>query len=205
MCSTRRGCMPNPALRREALLRGAGIVLGPLDAADTAPRLETLAHAAVPVIAYGLGGWDPRWSGTPPLLLDALHAELRRARMDGHLEPGADPAEVTAHFVLGPARSPVRRGRSRCRRSPTAAWWGPRTSGRGSEAKMPPGCNASPGGSSRLSAGPIWRCQRMFCPFWTNWRPCPVSGSRARRLADASRRWPRPGRDRLVRPGLRHR
>jgi hypothetical protein len=35
------------ALRREALLRGAGIVLGPLDAVDAAPRLETLAHAAV--------------------------------------------------------------------------------------------------------------------------------------------------------------
>jgi hypothetical protein len=97
-------------LRREALLRGAVIVLGPLDAADTVPRLETLAHAAVPVIAHGAGGWDPRWSGTPPLLFDALplpaatRAELWRARLDGHLEPGVDPAEVTAHFVLGPGQ-----------------------------------------------------------------------------------------------------
>src|SRR5439155_16768 len=56
------------ALRREALLRGAGIVLGP---ADGEFRLETLAHEAIPVIAYGTGGWDPSWSATPPLQLDA--------------------------------------------------------------------------------------------------------------------------------------
>lgn len=97
------------ALRREALLRGAGIVFGPIDA-DGPPRLEALAHKVVPVIAYGPGAWDPRWSATPPLQLDAhglpleTRAALWRSELAGVLAPGVDPAEVTAHFVLGPGQ-----------------------------------------------------------------------------------------------------
>ncbi|MCS7477614.1 ATP-binding protein [Umezawaea endophytica] len=95
------------AVLREALLRRAGIVLGPV---DTDPRLASLAHGKIPVIVHGTGGWDPRWSGAPPLQLDAHalsttdRAGLWRGCLDGRVEAGLDPAEVTAHFVLGPGQ-----------------------------------------------------------------------------------------------------
>jgi hypothetical protein len=103
---------PGPAeltasLRREALLRGAGVVLGPV---EDPPRLDDLVHPAVPLVVYGAGVWDPRWSATPPLQLDAVplpaasRAELWRGHLDGTLAPGVDPAEATAHFVLGPGQ-----------------------------------------------------------------------------------------------------
>ncbi|MET8849668.1 ATP-binding protein [Amycolatopsis sp. NPDC004625] len=94
------------SLRREALLRGAGIVLGPVED----PRLDELAHPAIPLLVHGTGTWDPRWSGTPPLQLDALplsgadRAHLWRSRLDGRLAPDVDPGEATAHFVLGPGQ-----------------------------------------------------------------------------------------------------
>jgi ATPase family associated with various cellular activities (AAA) len=96
------------ALLREALLREAGIVLGPV---DPTPSLVPLTHAAVPVLAYGPGTWDPRWSAAAPLMLDApplsaaTRAELWRACLDGQrLATGVDPASATAHFQLGPAQ-----------------------------------------------------------------------------------------------------
>ncbi len=95
------------SLRREALLRGAGIVLGPV---DDAPKLEELAHPSIPLVAHGTAAWDPRWSATPPLHLDAFplsaasRAELWRSRLDGQLADGVDPGEATAHFVLGPGQ-----------------------------------------------------------------------------------------------------
>ncbi|WP_410597533.1 ATP-binding protein [Amycolatopsis sp. lyj-23] len=94
------------SLRREALLRGAGIVLGPV--AD--PQPADLAHPAIPLVVHGTVTWDPRWSATPPLQLDALplsgadRAELWRSRLDGRLAPDVDPGEATAHFVLGPGQ-----------------------------------------------------------------------------------------------------
>jgi hypothetical protein len=96
------------AVLREALLRGAGIVIGPFE--DAAPVLRPLTHPAVPLLAYGAGVWDPRWSGTPPLQADALplpvadRARLWRSSLAGKLAPGVDPAEVTTHFVLGPGQ-----------------------------------------------------------------------------------------------------
>ncbi|HEV2784630.1 MAG TPA: ATP-binding protein [Actinophytocola sp.] len=93
------------ALLREALLRGAGIVIGPV---DTAPPLAALAHPEVPVIAYGAPVWDPQWSTEPPLQYDvsplpaAARAAMWRSSLDGKLADGVDPAGVTAHFVLAP-------------------------------------------------------------------------------------------------------
>jgi ATPase family associated with various cellular activities (AAA) len=92
-------------LLREALLTGAGIVLGPV---DQALPLDGVAEAPVPVLAYGTSGWDPRWSRRPPLQVDAapvpaaVRAAVWRSALDGRLAPGVDPAEVTAHFTLGP-------------------------------------------------------------------------------------------------------
>jgi hypothetical protein len=61
------------------------------------------------VIVVGTGTWDPRWSNRVPLLADApaLGTAERAALWSRHMGPaasGVDPAEVTAHFVLGPTQ-----------------------------------------------------------------------------------------------------
>ncbi|MFD5825221.1 ATP-binding protein [Lentzea sp. NPDC060358] len=95
------------AVTREALLRGAGIVVGPVDAQFT---LDPLLHDEIPVIAYGSGAWEPRWTRVPPLQHDAVQVPfdvrvaMWRSELDGKLASGIDPAEVTAHFVLGPTQ-----------------------------------------------------------------------------------------------------
>ncbi|MGM1061237.1 ATP-binding protein [Saccharothrix sp. Mg75] len=95
------------AVLREAVLRRAGVVLGPVE--DEAPPAD-LAHPAVPLVVFGPGAWDPRWNADPPLLHDAaplpvaVRADLWRARLAGRLAPGVDPAAATAHFVLGPGQ-----------------------------------------------------------------------------------------------------
>ena len=103
-----------PALVREALLRGAALIVGPLierhgeaTAAPVSPVAE-LRHPAVPLLVYGADAWDPAWDSQAPLRLDAApltpadRAALWRARLDGALPEGEDPAESTAHFVLDP-------------------------------------------------------------------------------------------------------
>jgi hypothetical protein len=94
---------------REALLTGAGLVAGPVEALDQVPGsvLRRLTGLPVPVLLVGTQVWDPSWSDVFPLLLDApvLSAEDRvdvwRRELDGagHV---VDPAAVTAHFRLGP-------------------------------------------------------------------------------------------------------
>ncbi|MBB5959302.1 hypothetical protein FHS29_005922 [Saccharothrix tamanrassetensis] len=95
------------AVLREAVLLGAGVVLGPV---EDEPLLRTLAHPSVPLLVHGVDVWNPQWSVDPPLLHDALtlaatsRADLWRERLDGKLAPGVDPAAATAHFVLGPGQ-----------------------------------------------------------------------------------------------------
>ncbi|QFZ22287.1 ATP-binding protein [Saccharothrix syringae] len=95
------------AVLREAVLRGAGLVLGPV---EDEPPLTDLTHPAVPLVVFGPGVWDPRWSTEPPLpheagpLPVAERARVWRTRLDGRLAPGVDPAAATAHFVLGPGQ-----------------------------------------------------------------------------------------------------
>jgi hypothetical protein len=94
---------------REALLTGAGIVAGPVEALDQVPRsvLRRLTGLPVPVLLVGTQVWDPSWSDVVPLLLDApvLSADDRvdvwRRELDGAGHE-VDPAAVTAHFRLGP-------------------------------------------------------------------------------------------------------
>ncbi len=96
---------------REALLRGAGLVVAPAEAiAQAAPAaLRRLAGLPGPVVVVGSSTWDPRWSDRVPLLADvpALGAAERAELWSQSLGPhgtDVDPAEVTAHFVLGPTQ-----------------------------------------------------------------------------------------------------
>ncbi|PSL53151.1 ATPase family protein associated with various cellular activities (AAA) [Saccharothrix carnea] len=95
------------AVRREAVLRHAGVVLGPV---EEEPPLAALTHPTIPLVVFGPNVWDPRWSTDPPLPHDASplpvadRAELWRAGLDGSLAPEVDPAAATAHFVLGPGQ-----------------------------------------------------------------------------------------------------
>jgi hypothetical protein len=105
------GAEATRAVLREALLRRAGVVLGPVDPTDTAPPpLDALAHPAVPVLVHGSSVWDPRWSPNPPLLHDVTplpapaRGDIWRSSLDGRLAAEVDPAEATAHFVLGPGQ-----------------------------------------------------------------------------------------------------
>ncbi|WP_412542445.1 ATP-binding protein [Longispora sp. K20-0274] len=97
------------ALVREAVLRGAGVVFGPLDGHDPTDLLGLFARVGVPLLLYGTVGWDPRWTHRPPLNVAvepvpaSVRAELWRTALDGAvLGDGVDPAAVTAHFTLGP-------------------------------------------------------------------------------------------------------
>ncbi len=95
---------------REALIRQAGVVAGPIEAlAEGAPAaLRRLAAAPVPVLTYGASSWDPFWSDVVPLLTESSlpSAEQRAAIWREHLADDLghlDPA-ATAHFVLGPTQ-----------------------------------------------------------------------------------------------------
>ena len=63
-----------PALIREARLRGAGIVAGPLPARGAGPLVHALAAADVTVLLTGTVPCDPEWTGRRVLLLDAAEA-----------------------------------------------------------------------------------------------------------------------------------
>ncbi len=55
---------------REARLRGAGLVAGPVEAVAARPRLlPALACDPEPLLLVGRGAWDPAWTPQPPLLL----------------------------------------------------------------------------------------------------------------------------------------
>ncbi len=95
---------------REALLRHAGVVAGPIEAlAAAAPgALRRLAAAPVPVFVHGASSWDPTWSDAVPLLAESnvpsaeARAAIWREQLAddlGHLDPA-----TTAHFVLGPTQ-----------------------------------------------------------------------------------------------------
>jgi hypothetical protein len=101
---------------REALLRGAGLVAGPVDAlagpsasAASSAVLRHLTDLPMPVLLYGDVTWDPRWSPQVPLQADApvlgtadrtriWAGELNGGRADSPLTAGPVPA----HLVLGP-------------------------------------------------------------------------------------------------------
>jgi hypothetical protein len=107
---------PDPAavirlVRREALLRGAGLVVGPADAFIDAPPALVRALTGgpggdVPVLLHGAVSWEPSWSDQPPAQVAAgplardARDEVWRSTLDGRLPDTLDAAAVTAHFRL---------------------------------------------------------------------------------------------------------
>ena len=84
-------------LGREALLRGAGVVAGPVEAlgsrAHRPAALRLLADLPVPVASSARVSWDPSWTDSVPLLIDA---------------PTLSPTERTALWTGCGARDAVR-------------------------------------------------------------------------------------------------
>jgi hypothetical protein len=102
---------PVPVIRavlREALLRDAGVVAGPVDAlADAPPAVaRALTGGIVPVLLYGTVSWEPSWCDEPPAQVTAgtparhTRDEIWRSTLDGRLPPSLDAAAATAHFRL---------------------------------------------------------------------------------------------------------
>jgi hypothetical protein len=97
---------------REARLRGAAILAGPIEAIiERGPSaIRTFAEAPCPVVLLGQRSWDPAWSRDVPVVLEAplLALAERRAAWQVALERAAvdradlDPASATAGFRLDP-------------------------------------------------------------------------------------------------------
>ena len=96
---------------REALIRGAGLVAGPVEALAEGhlESIQRLSKWPCPMVFVGAATWDPLWSTTPPLAVEApiLGARERITLLRAHLErAGAevDPDSLGAHLSLGPAQ-----------------------------------------------------------------------------------------------------
>jgi hypothetical protein len=99
------------ACAREALLCDAGLVAGPVEelAEQHLESVQRLCRWPSPVLFFGTATWDPRWSTTPPLAVEApvLGARERIALLHAHLaRVSADvaPDSLGAHLSLGPAQ-----------------------------------------------------------------------------------------------------
>ena len=97
------------AAHREARLRDAGLVVGPVDVlADAgAGAVAAFARPGHPVVLHGTPAWDPTWSAVAPVLLDADRADepariaLWRDAL-GDVPADLDVAAATAPFRLRP-------------------------------------------------------------------------------------------------------
>jgi hypothetical protein len=98
------------ALGREAGLRGAVLVAGPVDhlAERGGDAVRTLAELDGPVVLTGRRHWEPGWSRRVPVEVAAPapraaeRARVWRHHLDGRVADGLDPAAATAQFRLSP-------------------------------------------------------------------------------------------------------
>jgi ATPase family associated with various cellular activities (AAA) len=85
---------------REARLRDAGLICGPIDGiAERSPAsIRTFAEGGATTVLHGMRVWDPAWSNNVPLLLDAPlpTVEQRRAFWSVALDTGGDEARRDA-------------------------------------------------------------------------------------------------------------
>lgn len=111
----RLGANDNPrevaaATSREAGLRGAGIVAGPVELiADRGPAaVRAFAECRAPVVLVGNRPWDPAWAREPALILDAPVPSIEQrhglwvGELNGDRPVEFDPAVVTIAFRLAP-------------------------------------------------------------------------------------------------------
>ncbi|MGW5151856.1 ATP-binding protein [Rhodococcus koreensis] len=98
------------ALGREGLLRGAGVVVTPVDVlTERSGVLRALCELKTPTIFTGTVTWDPRWSEIVPLQIESARLPTdERARLWAvaaqHYASEAAVADVATQFVLGPAQ-----------------------------------------------------------------------------------------------------
>jgi hypothetical protein len=98
------------AASREARLRGAGLVVGPLDALAErgALAVRVFAELPPPVVLTGGRSWDPAWSREVPLVVAApVPTEVERqafwaAALADAAPPAFDAAAATRAFRLAP-------------------------------------------------------------------------------------------------------
>jgi hypothetical protein len=100
---------------REVLLRGAGLVAGPVErlAETHADVVRWVTDTEVPLILFGTSTWDPLWSAGNPLALDApvlgvadridlWTRELEAA--DPEAIESLDAVALSGHLSLGPGQ-----------------------------------------------------------------------------------------------------
>ena len=115
------------ATSREAGLRGAGIVAGPIEtmAERGTAAVRAFAESRPPVILIGSRAWDPAWAREAALVLDAPvpsvpeRHELWLGSFNGDAPTGFDPAIVTLAFRLAPDQ--ITRAAQAARRATVAA------------------------------------------------------------------------------------
>jgi hypothetical protein len=98
------------AASREARLRGAGLVVGPVEAlVERGPTaVRAFAELTGPVLLTGARAWDPAWSREPPLVIEtpvpevALRHDVWARALDGDAPDGFDPAVATIAYRLAP-------------------------------------------------------------------------------------------------------
>jgi ATPase family associated with various cellular activities (AAA) len=96
-------------LGREALLRGASLVVSPIEAfgVHAGDVVFHLARLPSPVVLTGTSAWDPNWTGRVPLITEASRLtvseriELWRREL-GPLADGVDVDDIAAQYVFGP-------------------------------------------------------------------------------------------------------
>ncbi len=110
-------------LGREALLRGAGVVAGPVESLSdgAAEALRPLADLPVPVAIVGTVTWDPSWTDSVPLVIDAptLSPSQRIALWTRELT-GADPGRRQIRRSMGSRISWRRAASTRAPSPPTS-------------------------------------------------------------------------------------
>lgn len=99
------------ALGREGLLRGAGVVVTPVDVlSERSAVLRALCELKSPTILTGTVAWDPRWSDAVPLQIESGRLSTdERARLwadaaQQYATSAGAVADVATQFVLGPAQ-----------------------------------------------------------------------------------------------------
>jgi hypothetical protein len=100
---------------REALLRRAGLVAGPIEqvAEPHADAVRWLAETDIPLLLFGTSTWDPQWSTRNPLAIDApvltvgnrIELWTRELHAAGpEATSGLDAEGLAGHLALGPAQ-----------------------------------------------------------------------------------------------------